>query len=505
MKELVQEYKAGVVAGWAVRVAEQRVPVLVGDALGRLLSDCEAQGMVRAGRREAAVGMICGIREGRRGAALDIARHLRHRVQGVLVGVAVRAWQVATLRAQRAEGIASVREAALRQARRCIWGIGHGELASRIQVWAAAASAASVAEHVAHLKRRLQQYWEGVIALRVMVGIATSMMRGKMAAAVQMMKAGVVEERWLQGVVAVRADREEWQRRAAMHQVRAAMMRLAKGEVALRVEVWRTRMTAHVIAEGAGLRVSLDRAMKAGRMRGEQARRMEASKARVMQLLGSVAVRDMRAMMVRLTQGEVATRVHVWRQNMMRQVHRNRALRLVRRAMEGHTHAHAVRAIGAWQLGLELGLVERRLKDDQESQLATHHVLEGEIGVHRKAQEALEAQVGTLETQVGMLEAQVEQAKAELENSVLRYKGELEDVIGTHLLGLQEAAVTKAELQGALHSKLEEQPLTTVPPTIPLTLPPTTPLSPCLSRPTYCSYIHTWRVFECQLYFCLIV
>ena len=64
---------------------------------------------------------------------------------------------------------------------------------------------------------------------------------------------------------AMRVGGEEQLRSAAARETKAVMVRLAKGEVAMRLEVWRSQMKAWVMTEGDALRASPEAAMRTGR------------------------------------------------------------------------------------------------------------------------------------------------------------------------------------------------------------------------------------------------
>merc|ERR1719201_2797893 len=81
---------------------------------------------------------------------------------------------------------------------------------------------------------------------------------------------------------------------AGLRQLRQIMVRLVKGEVGLRVEIWRTAMKDEV------------RALEMARLQSElEARAADASK--------GAALRQLRQIMVRIMKGEVGMRVEIWR------------------------------------------------------------------------------------------------------------------------------------------------------------------------------------------------
>ena len=84
---------------------------------------------------------------------------------------------------------------------------------------------------------------------------------------------------------------------AGLRQLRQIMMRMMRGGTALRVEIWRT-----------GMRDAL-RASELARLRGELESRM-------VDVEAGGAMRQLRQMLVRLSKGEMAMRVEVWRSQM---------------------------------------------------------------------------------------------------------------------------------------------------------------------------------------------
>merc|ERR1719502_2453999 len=81
---------------------------------------------------------------------------------------------------------------------------------------------------------------------------------------------------------------------AGLRQLRQIMVRMVKGEVGLRVEIWRTTMKDEV------------RAMEMARLQRDlEARAADASK--------GAGLRQLRQIMVRMMKGEVGMRVEIWR------------------------------------------------------------------------------------------------------------------------------------------------------------------------------------------------
>ena len=85
-----------------------------------------------------------------------------------------------------------------------------------------------------------------------------------MGVAIQAMRMAMADEERSREMSALEARGEAQLRSAAVREMRAVMMRLAKGEVAMRVEVWRTNLKWWVMEEGEALRARLEAEMKSG-------------------------------------------------------------------------------------------------------------------------------------------------------------------------------------------------------------------------------------------------
>ena len=139
---------------------------------------------------------------------------------------------------------------------------------------------------------------------------------------------------------------EKQLRSAAMRGLRAIMMRLAKGETAMLIEIWRTNLRWGSMQAADALRQSLEAEMRAGQMsaalkqlqmvfagiiRGEKGMALqgmrssmaEEKREREMAMMAaageaqlkSVAIRELRAIMIKLAKGETAMLIEIWRTN----------------------------------------------------------------------------------------------------------------------------------------------------------------------------------------------
>ena len=79
-------------------------------------------------------------------------------------------------------------------------------------------------------------------ALRQLTLVMTGMMRGEKAVALQAIRLSMADDQRARELAAMQAQADGQMRSAAIRELRAVMTRLAKGEVAMFVEVWRTNM-----------------------------------------------------------------------------------------------------------------------------------------------------------------------------------------------------------------------------------------------------------------------
>jgi len=99
-------------------------------------------------------------------------------------------------------------------------------------------------------------------AVRQIALIMAGMMRGQLGVAVQAMRMGQARDRRKKELVTMYTAGEEQVRSAAVREMRAIMVRLARGEVAMRVEVWRSNRKAWLLMEGEALKAKLRSRMR---------------------------------------------------------------------------------------------------------------------------------------------------------------------------------------------------------------------------------------------------
>jgi len=134
-------------------------------------------------------------------------------------------------------------------------------------------------------------------ALRQLTLVMTGMMRGEKAVALQAIRLNIAADCRNMELAAMQAQGQLQMHSAAMREMRAVMTRLAKGEVAMRVEIWRSGKVAAVLKASATLRVKLAAELKAQGQSG--------------------ALRQIQTMMVGIMRGVVGKVVWLWRESMV--------------------------------------------------------------------------------------------------------------------------------------------------------------------------------------------
>merc|ERR1719240_1601395 len=134
-------------------------------------------------------------------------------------------------------------------------------------------------------------------ALRQLKQIMVRLMKGEVGMRLEMWRQQVKMDayaRYQEMQAALEAQMKAQGQGAGLRQLRQIMVRLVKGEVGLRVEIWRTAMKDEV------------RALEMARLQRDlEARAADASK--------GAGLRQLRQIMVRMVKGEVGMRVEIWR------------------------------------------------------------------------------------------------------------------------------------------------------------------------------------------------
>ena len=136
-----------------------------------------------------------------------------------------------------------MRSAAVRQLRAVMVRLAKGEVAMRVEIWCMKWKVWSIQQDDA-LKASLEaemKTGKHAAAVKRLSMMMVGMMRGAKGIALQGMKLGVADERRNAEMRAMQSASEAQMRSAAVRQLRAVMVRLAKGEVAMRVEIWCTK------------------------------------------------------------------------------------------------------------------------------------------------------------------------------------------------------------------------------------------------------------------------
>jgi len=183
-------------------------------------------------------------------------------------------------------------------------------------------------------------------ALKQLQMVFAGIMRGEKGMALQGMKSSMAEERRLRDMAAMAASSEDQLKSVAIRELRAIMIKLAKGETAMFIEIWRSNLRLTNMMKSAHLAAGIEAEMKAGHlstalkqlqmifagiMRGEKgmalhgmrmtmaeerrAREVAAFQVASEEQLKSAAIREMRAIMTRLAKGEAAMFIEIWRSN----------------------------------------------------------------------------------------------------------------------------------------------------------------------------------------------
>merc|ERR1719305_1489057 len=170
----------------------------------------------------------------------------------------------------------------------------------RVEIWRTAVKMDAYAKHRELQASLLQQMRDSSrnAALNNFRVICARMVKGEVGMRVEIWRIHAhasSRSKHLQMQAALEAQMQAQGQGAGLRQLRQIMVRLVKGEVGLRVEIWRTAMKDEV------------RATEMARLQSDlEARAADASK--------GAALRQLRQIMVRIMKGEAAMRLEVWRQ-----------------------------------------------------------------------------------------------------------------------------------------------------------------------------------------------
>merc|ERR1719502_1001970 len=181
-----------------------------------------------------------------------------------------------------------------------------GEVAMRVSAWrwaAAAASRQAYEDMQAALEAQMKAQGQGA-GLRQLRQIMMRMVKGEGGLRVEIWRTAMKDEVRAMEMARLQRDLEaraaDASKGAGLRQLRQIMVRLMKGEVGMRVEVWRMGVKVDAYAKYEAMQAALEAQMKA---QGQGA-----------------GLRQLRQIMMRMVKGEVGMRVEVWRTTMRDEV-----------------------------------------------------------------------------------------------------------------------------------------------------------------------------------------
>merc|ERR1719181_1712753 len=175
-----------------------------------------------------------------------------------------------------------------------------GEVGMRVEIWRTTMKDEVRAEEMARLQRELEERAADAskgAALRQLKQIMVRIMKGEVAMRLEVWRSLMKMDAYAKHAelqAALEAQMRSQGQGAGLRMLRQIFARMVKGEVGMRVEIWRTTMKDEV------------RAREMARLQRElEARAADASK--------GAALRQLKQIMVRIMKGEVAMRLEVWR------------------------------------------------------------------------------------------------------------------------------------------------------------------------------------------------
>merc|ERR1719502_1598566 len=204
----------------------------------------------------------------------------------------MRADQMARLQSElEARAADAAKGAALRQLRQIMVRIMKGEGGMRVEIWRTAVKMDAYAKHrelQAALEAQMQAQGQGA-GLRQLRQILARMVKGEMGMRVEIWRTAMKDEMRADQMARLQSELEaraaDAAKGAALRQLRQILARMVKGEVGMRVEIWRTAMKMDAYAKHRELQAALEAQMQ------------DASKA--------VALNNLRIICARMVKGEV--------------------------------------------------------------------------------------------------------------------------------------------------------------------------------------------------------
>merc|ERR1719502_1954241 len=204
----------------------------------------------------------------------------------------MRADQMARLQSElEARAADAAKGAALRQLRQIMVRMMKGEVGMRVEIWRTAVKMDAYAKHrelQAALEAQMQAQGQGA-GLRQLRQILARMVKGEMGMRVEIWRTAMKDEMRADQMARLQSELEaraaDAAKGAALRQLRQIMVRMMKGEVGMRVEIWRTAVKMDAYAKHRELQADLMQQMR------------DASKA--------VALNNLRIICARMVKGEV--------------------------------------------------------------------------------------------------------------------------------------------------------------------------------------------------------
>merc|ERR1719482_673476 len=235
------------------------------------------------------------------------------------VGLRVEIWRTAMKDEMRAEQMARLQSelearaadaskgAALRQLRQIMVRIMKGEVGMKVEIWHMGVKMDAYAKYEAMqaaLEAQMKAQGQGA-GLRQLRQIMVRLVKGEVGLRVEIWRTAMKDEVRALEMARLQRDLEERaadaSKGAGLRQLRQIMVRLMKGEVGMRVEIWRTGVKMDAYARHRELQAALEAQMQA---QGQGA-----------------GLRQLRQIMMRMVKGEVGMRVEIWRTAMKDALH----------------------------------------------------------------------------------------------------------------------------------------------------------------------------------------
>ena len=207
--------------------------------------------------------------------------------------------------------------AGVRQLRQIMVRVMRGDVAMVVEVWRAATKVAAHERHgEMHVALEAQMHAHGQAAgVRQLRQIVVRMTRGELGLRVQVWRAVMADAlrsnmvRQMQAVLEAKAGNAG--KGAGMRQLKQIVVRMAKGAAGLRVEVWRTGARAAAYKRHCEVKAALEAQMHAhGQAAGV---RMQILEAQIRAQHQAMCLHQLRRSVVGLVQGEAGFRVAIWR------------------------------------------------------------------------------------------------------------------------------------------------------------------------------------------------